>query len=151
MSQRLINYKIGRISPDYFFNLEIQNMKKAILFLFLILGITSVSISQTYSTNCIVKIGGTNSDTVNKNTHQYYNLTATPFVKNVAYQVSSTRTSGNYTKMYATLQKSYDKTKWYPVDSVLIYGSGTSLKFKKDITAVNSFYYRRSIVTGKQM
>ena len=47
--------------------------------------------------------------------------------------------------MYATLQKSYDKTKWYPVDSVLIYGSGTSLKFKKDITAVNSFYYRLDV------
>jgi hypothetical protein len=118
-------------------------MKKIIILLLMCFGFTLVSFSQNAITqNSIITKGGTSADTVKKNTHKYYSLTATPYVKTVAYQVGITRTSGAYSKGYATLQKSYDNVKWYPIDSIAFAGSGTSIKVQKNKVDINTFYYR---------
>ena len=116
-------------------------MKKLLLLLFVTISLGAFS-QNVITQNSIIKRGGTVSDTIKKDTHEYFYLTATPYVKKVAFQFQTTRLTGNYTKAYAVLEKSYDNIKYYPIDSILISSSSVSYKTKLDIKDVNTFYYR---------
>ena len=85
--------------------------------------------------------GGTPADTVIKNSIKYYPY-FNKFVYGVSFNVKATRQSGNYTKVRYVLQKSFDYSKWYAVDSVAIGSATTPYTTILEFKAVYAPYYR---------
>jgi hypothetical protein len=111
-------------------------MKKIIaiitLLAFSLIGFSQVQLTNNASYN----FAGTAADTIKKDTYKYYKYTATPYVKQISLQATATRSTGNYTKAYVVIEKSFDGVKYFGVDSVLLAGTGAIIKGKIDIKSV---------------
>lgn len=97
---------------------------------------TSVNAQVNLTKSAAYNFAGTAADTIKKDTYKYYTYTASPLVKQVTIQATSTRLTGNYTKAYVVIEKSFDGVKYFGVDSVLLAGTGATIKGKIDIKSV---------------
>lgn len=85
--------------------------------------------------------GGTPADTVLKDGIKYYTY-YNKLVYGVSFNVKATRQTGAYTKMRYVLQKSFDYSKWYAVDSVAIGSATTPYTTILEFKTVYAPYYR---------
>ena len=125
-------------------------MKK---FLALLVAITclcfnSVEAQTPVNASQVVYAGGSVSDTIIKNGIKYYtyfaksNLGQSTYFEGISFNVKATRQSGNYTKIRYVLQKSFDYSKWYAVDSIAIASTTTPYTTILEFKNVYAPYYR---------
>jgi len=120
-------------------------MKK---FLALLVAITclcfnSVEAQTPVNASQVVYAGGSVGDTIIKNGIKYYTyLGKGTFTQGVSFNVKATRQSGNYTKTRYVLQKSFDYSKWYAVDSISVASTTTPFTTILEFKNVYAPYYR---------
>lgn len=119
-------------------------MKKFILFLvFAFVGLVSVVAQNVVNASQVVYAGGSAGDTIHKDAIKYYSYFGKEhFTYGVSFNVKATRQSGNYTKTRYVLQKSFDYSKWYAVDSISIASKTTPFTTILEFKNVYAPYYR---------
>lgn len=119
-------------------------MKKFLALLIISLScFVSVEAQNVVNASQVIYAGGSIGDTIHKNEIKYYSYFGkTHFTYGVSFNVKATRQSGTYTKTRYVLQKSFDYSKWYAVDSVAIATATTPYTTILEFKNVYAPYYR---------
>ncbi len=118
-------------------------MKKILLLLFACVALVVTSFAQNViSKNSVVVRGGSAVDTAQKNQAVSQIFIGSPFIQDFAFEAKTTRKSGTYQKARVFIEKSYDKTTWYTVDTLAIASSSATVNSNVNIQAINTPYVR---------
>jgi len=117
------------------------------LFLLLLLTLSLGTFAQQIKDNAVVVRGGASGDKAIKNQAVSQIFLGIPYIKEMQFEIKTARLdTTTYQKARVFIEKSYNASKWYTVDTVLI-ATTDSVKYSlSDVNTINMPYARLRLV-----